>query len=112
MERHRVRDRGPARLPHLLGAVCGRPLTSYARGATHNLIHIKWCKSVRTNIELDPDLVREAQQLGGIKTKRALVHQALVEYVAHRKRLDLRELEGADLLDPEYDHKVSRAAAN
>ena len=76
----------------------------------HNLIHIKWCKSVRTNIELDPDLVREAQQLGGIKTKRALVHQALVEYVAHRKRLDLRELEGADLLDPEYDHKVSRAA--
>lgn len=67
---------------------------------------------VRTNIELDPDLVREAQQLGGIKTKRALVHQALVEFVAHRKRLDLRELEGADLLDPEYDHKALRAPAN
>ncbi|MYE24788.1 MAG: type II toxin-antitoxin system VapB family antitoxin [Gammaproteobacteria bacterium] len=63
---------------------------------------------MRTNIELDPELVREAQQLGGVKTKRAVVHEALLEYVAHRKRLDLRELEGTDLLDPDYDHKALR----
>lgn len=63
---------------------------------------------MRTNIELDPELVREAQELGGIKTKRAVVHEALLEYVAHRKRLDLRELEGTDLLDPDYDHKALR----
>ena len=69
-------------------------------------------QGVRTNIELDSDLVGEAQRLGGIKTKRALVHQALLEFVAHRKRLDLRELEGADLLDPDYDHKALRAPAN
>ena len=67
---------------------------------------------MRTNIELDADLVREAQALGGIKTKRAVIHEALLEFVAHRKRLDLRELEGSDLLDPDYDHKASRRSAD
>ena len=63
---------------------------------------------MRTNIELDQNLVQEAQQLSRIKTKRALVHQALLEFVANRKRLDLRELEGSNLLDPDYDHKALR----
>jgi len=67
---------------------------------------------MRTNIELDPDLVREAQQLSRIKTKRALVHQALVEFVANRKRLDLREIAGTNLLDPNYDHKALRPRGN
>lgn len=58
---------------------------------------------MRTNIELDQNLVREAQRLSQIKTKRAVVHQALLEFVESRKRLDLRELEGSNLLDPEYD---------
>lgn len=71
-------------------------------------MHKERCKKMRTNIELDSELVREAQQLGGIKTKRAVVHEALLEYVAHRKRLDLRELMGAGLLDPDYDHKTLR----
>ena len=63
---------------------------------------------MRTNIELDSDLVREAQELSRIRTKRALVHQALVEFVANRKRLNLREIEGSNLLDPEYDYKALR----
>ncbi|MCY4499144.1 MAG: type II toxin-antitoxin system VapB family antitoxin [Rhodospirillaceae bacterium] len=67
---------------------------------------------MRTNIELDQDLVQEAQQLSQIKTKRALVHQALLEFVANRKRLDLRELEGSNLLDLEYDHKALRQAGS
>lgn len=67
---------------------------------------------MRTNIELDRELVREAQQLSRIKTKRALVHQALLEFVANRKRLDLRELEGSNLLDPDYDHKELRPPGN
>ena len=78
----------------------------------HIGIHKPRCRNVRTNIELDSDLVREAQELGGIKTKRAVVHQALLEFVAHRKRLDLRHLKGAELLDPDYDHKVLRGLAN
>lgn len=36
---------------------------------------------MRTNIELDAELVREAQALSGIRTKRALIHQALTEFV-------------------------------
>ena len=63
---------------------------------------------MRTNIELDQELVREARRLSRIKTKRALVHQALLEFVENRKRLDLRELEGSNLLDPDYDHKELR----
>lgn len=63
---------------------------------------------MRTNIDLDAALVREAQELSHISTKRELVHQALTEFVEYRKRLDLRELEGSRLLDPEYDHKPLR----
>ncbi len=63
---------------------------------------------MRTNIELDQKLVREAQRLSRIKTKRALVHQALLEFVSNRKRLDLRELEGSYLIDEDYDHKALR----
>ena len=61
---------------------------------------------MRTNIDLDQNLVQEAQRLSQIKTKRALVHQALLEFVENRKRLDLRELEGTNLLDPEYNRSA------
>ena len=63
---------------------------------------------MRTNIELDADLVQEALTLSRIRTKRELIHQALREFVDHRKRLDLRELEGSGLLDPAYDYKGLR----
>ena len=65
---------------------------------------------MRTNIELDTELVREAQALSRIRTKRELIHQALREFVDNRRRLDLRELEGLDLLDPAYDYKSHRAS--
>ena len=61
---------------------------------------------MRTNIDIDQNLVQEAQRLSQIKTKRALVHQALLEFVENRKRLDLRELEGSNLLDPEYNRSA------
>ena len=64
---------------------------------------------MRTNIELDAELVREAQALSRIRTKRELIDRALREFVDNRKRLDLRELEGSDLLDPDYDYKKLRA---
>jgi len=64
---------------------------------------------MRTNIVLDDGLVKEAQALSQIKTKRELVDQALREFVAHRKRLDLRELKGIGELRVDYDHKSSRS---
>ncbi len=63
---------------------------------------------MRTNIVLDDALVAEAQRLSRIKTKRQLIDQALREFVANRKRLDIRELAGSDLLDDDYDHKAGR----
>ena len=90
----------------------GQSLTQPKHGVIHIRIHKARCRDLRTNIELDPDLIREAQELSRIKTKRALIHQALLEFVEHRKRLDLRELEGSNLLDPDYDHKALRAPAN
>ena len=63
---------------------------------------------MRTNIVLDDGLVREAQALSQIKTKRELIDQALREFVAHRKRLDLRELKGVGELRSDYDYKGTR----
>jgi Arc/MetJ family transcription regulator len=63
---------------------------------------------MRTNIVLDDELVQEAQTLSQIKTKRELIDTALREFVAHRKRLDLRDLKGSYTLSEEYDHKQTR----
>lgn len=60
---------------------------------------------MRISLELDHDLVREAQSLSGTTTRDSLIDQALREFVARRKRLDLRDLEGSELLDPNYDYK-------
>lgn len=64
---------------------------------------------MRTNIVMDDALVTEAMKLADIKTKREVVDAALREFVAHRKRLDLRELRGSGILRPDYDYKGLRA---
>ena len=64
---------------------------------------------MRTNIVLDDQLVREAQALSHIKTKRELIEQALKEFVAHRKRLNIRELKGAGGIRSDYNYKSLRA---
>ena len=64
---------------------------------------------MRTNIVLNDDLVAEAQALSQIKTKRELIETALREFVAHRKRLDLRDLKGSRLFDENYNYKKTRS---
>ena len=66
---------------------------------------------MRTNIVLDDGLVREAQALSQRKAKRELIDQALREFVAHRKRMDIRELKGAGELRADYDYKRSRGGS-
>ena len=63
---------------------------------------------MRTNIVLDDKLVEEAQAISKIKTKRELVDVALREFVANRKRLNVRDLKGSQGIDRSYDHKESR----
>lgn len=63
---------------------------------------------MRTNIVLDNKLVEEALKLSGLKTKKEVIHQALLEFVQIRNRRDLRDLEGKLLFDDAYDYKVLR----
>jgi Arc/MetJ family transcription regulator len=63
---------------------------------------------MRTNIVLDDNLVKEAFRHAPVKTKRELVDLALREFVAARKRRDLRELFGRGGIREDYDYKSLR----
>ncbi len=63
---------------------------------------------MRTNIDLDDELIAEAMELSGLGSKRAAVNQALREFVDKRRRADLRELFGKIPFTPGYDHKPLR----
>jgi Arc/MetJ family transcription regulator len=49
---------------------------------------------MRTNIDIDDEIMREAQQLAGTVTKRETVDLALRELVARRKVLGMVALRG------------------
>lgn len=61
-----------------------------------------------THLQIDPDLIREALELGGYRTKRAVVEQALRGYVQRRKQLKIVELFGAIEYDDAYGYKEQR----
>lgn len=50
---------------------------------------------MRTNIEIDDDLLAQAQRVAGTKTKRATVDYALRELVRRKQRRSSLELKGA-----------------
>lgn len=66
---------------------------------------------MRTNIVLDDELVSKAFKLSGATTKKALLHEALEEFIAVRQKRDLRELRGKITFDENYDHKALRRGA-
>jgi len=49
---------------------------------------------VRTNIEIDEQLIARAMELTGLRTKRAVVDAALRELVEYRSRQKIREAFG------------------
>lgn len=61
-----------------------------------------------TNLEINNDLIQEALRLGGHRTKRAVVDEALQEYVNRRKQLKLTELFGTIEYNDDYDYKKQR----
>ncbi len=63
---------------------------------------------MRTNIEIDGDLLEEAFAVSHLRTKKDLIHEALREYIRLKKRKDLTELAGFIEFDPELDHKKLR----
>ena len=49
---------------------------------------------MRTNVVLNDELIRKAQQLTGIKTKKDVIHEALVTLIRMREQAQVRALRG------------------
>lgn len=62
---------------------------------------------MRTNIELDDQLVRQALQISNLKTKKDVVHEALKQYIAFLKRKKLLSLRGKNTWEGDLDQMRS-----
>jgi Arc/MetJ family transcription regulator len=65
--------------------------------------------NVPTNLQLDDRLIDEAVRLGGHKTKRAAVTQALVDYTQRLRQVKVLSEFGKVDLVPDYDYKTQRS---
>jgi Arc/MetJ family transcription regulator len=61
-----------------------------------------------TNLAIDPTLLDEALQVGGLSTKKDTVNQALTEFVQRRKQQEITKLFGTLPSDEDYDYKKRR----
>ena len=64
-----------------------------------------------TNLQIDDDLIVQAVNLGGHKTKKAAVTQALIEYIEHLEQAKILSLFGTVEYDPDYNYKEQRRRA-
>jgi Arc/MetJ family transcription regulator len=67
---------------------------------------------MRTNINLDDELVEEAFRLTNIRTKKELVNLALKELIRSRKKLNLLDLSGKIEFAEDYNYKELRHNKN
>ncbi len=63
---------------------------------------------MRTNIDIDDELMEEAFSVTKVRTKKELIHEALREFIRLKKRKDLTELAGFIDFQSDYDHKKLR----
>ena len=63
-----------------------------------------------TNLAIDDSLIEEARMLGKKKTKKAVVTEALEEYIQRRKQKDILNIFGKVDYDQDYDYKKQRQA--
>jgi Arc/MetJ family transcription regulator len=61
-----------------------------------------------TNLDIDDRLLNEALKIGGHRTKKETVNEALREYIRYRKQVNVTELFGKIDFDPKYDYKKQR----
>ena len=61
-----------------------------------------------TNLAIDDNLIEEARVLGKHKTKKAVVTEALNEYIQRRKQTDILNIFNSISYDKEYDYKKQR----
>lgn len=61
-----------------------------------------------TNLAIDDSLIEQAQLLGRHKTKKAVVTEALEEYIQRRKQKNILELFNKIEYEKGYDYKEQR----
>ena len=61
-----------------------------------------------TNLAIDDKLIEEARRLGKHKTKKAVVTEALEEYVQRHKQAQILDLFHKVDFDPDYEYKEQR----
>ena len=61
-----------------------------------------------TNLDIDDALIAQAVRLGGHRTKKAAVTEALEEYVQRREQMKITKLFGTIEFAPDYDYKKQR----
>ncbi len=63
-----------------------------------------------TNLAIDDTLLSQAREVSGLRTKKAVVTQALVEYIQKRQQGQLLGLFGSIDYDADFDYKAQRQA--
>jgi Arc/MetJ family transcription regulator len=61
-----------------------------------------------TNLAIDDKLLEEALRVGGQRTKKDTVNQALLEYIQRRRQAQIVDLFGKLEFVPGYDYKKQR----
>lgn len=61
-----------------------------------------------TNLAIDDQLIEAARKVGGHRTKKATVTEALIEYIQRRKQAEIVRLFGKIEFDPDYDYRKQR----
>ena len=61
-----------------------------------------------TNLAIDDNLLKNAQEISGLKTKKATVTLALKEFIQRRKQEEIISLFGKIDYEKEYNYKKSR----
>ena len=63
---------------------------------------------MRTNIDIDNNLLEQAFALSNVRTKKELIHEALREFIKLKCRKDLTELAGFIEFEQNFDYKNLR----
>jgi Arc/MetJ family transcription regulator len=61
-----------------------------------------------TNLAIDDELLTEAQKVGGHRTKKDTVNEALKEYIQRRRQAKITDLFGTIEFESAYDYKKQR----
>jgi len=61
-----------------------------------------------TNLAIDDKLIEEARLVGMHRTKKAVVTEALLEYIQRRKQVKIIKLFGTINYEPNYNYKEQR----